>query len=398
MVYRPNLKIWASPWSPPKWMKVNDDVPAADFIQTPKMLNAYALYLSKAVKLIQAEGVNLYGLSVQNEPYTVQSYPNCNWSAAEIRDFIKLYVGPRFMSDQVQCDIWSPTMNNAAFSEFSAWLGDQGSAQYIKTVCFQYEGQNAIAAVHTSYPSLTLYETELECGSGTNDWSYAEGTCFQQMLWYFDNYANGFMQWNMVLDQSNSSSWGWVQCGMITVDTAQKTVAFHPQHYCAKHFSYYVQPGAKRIKTSGTFTNQVGFKNPDGSVVVVANNNGTAALQMAVSLGTSVINVSAPAHSFDTYIFYDSASTGTQTLKPEASFQSPLPVKIIRSRNSITLVPRGLVFSAGIMRLDGRVEAVFSTNSGKSLTIRTDAMAPGVYFIKGMIDGKVFMAPLPVRD
>jgi len=110
------------------------------------MLNAYALYLSKAVKLIQAEGVNLYGLSVQNEPYTVQSYPNCNWSAAEIRDFIKLYVGPRFMSDQVQCDIWSPTMNNAAFSEFSAWLGDQGSAQYIKTVCFQYEGQNAIAA------------------------------------------------------------------------------------------------------------------------------------------------------------------------------------------------------------------------------------------------------------
>jgi len=119
---------------------------------------------------------------------------------------------------------------------------------------------------------------------------------------------------------------------------------------------------------------------------------------MAVSLGTSVINVSAPAHSFDTYIFYDSASTGTQTLKPEASFQSPLPVKIIRSRNSITLVPRGLVFSAGIMRLDGRVEAVFSTNSGKSLTIRTDAMAPGVYFIKGMIDGKVFMAPLPVRD
>ncbi len=229
-------------------MKVNDDVPAADFIQTPKMLNAYALYLSKAVKLIQAEGVNLYGLSVQNEPYTVQSYPNCNWSAAEIRDFIKLYVGPRFTSDQVQCDIWSPTMNNAAFSEFSTWLGDQGSAQYIKTVCFQYEGQNAIAAVHTSYPSLTLYETELECGSGTNDWSYAEGTCFQQMLWYFDNYANGFMQWNMVLDQSNSSSWGWVQCGMITVDTAQKTVSLSSPALLRETFQLLCPAGRKADK------------------------------------------------------------------------------------------------------------------------------------------------------
>ena len=135
-------------------------------------------------------------------------------------------------------------------------------AQYIKTVCFQYEGQNAIATIHTSYPSLTLYETELECGSGTNDWSYAEGTCFQQMLWYFDNYANGFMQWNMVLDQSNSSSWGWVQCRHDHGGHCAEDAAFHPQHYCAKHFSYYVQPGAKRIKTSGTFTNQVGSRKP----------------------------------------------------------------------------------------------------------------------------------------
>ena len=100
-------------------------------------------------------------------------------------------------------------------------------------------------------------------------------------------------------------------------------------------------------------------------MVVVANNNGTGALALAVSLGASIINVSAPAHSFDTYVFYDSASTGTQTLKPEASFQSPLPVKTIRSQNSITLVPRGLAFTARIMRLDGRVEAAFSTNSGK---------------------------------
>jgi len=398
MVFRPNLKIWASPWSPPKWMKVNNDVPAAEFIQTPKMLSAYALYLSKAVKLIQAEGVNLYGLSVQNEPYTVQSYPNCTWSPTEIRDFIKLYVGPRFTADQVQCDIWSPTMNNGAFANFNTWLSDAGSAQYIKTVCFQYEGQNAVAAVHAAYPALTLYETETSCGSHENNWAYAENPTFQQMQFYFANGANGYMQWNMVLDQSGSSAWGWAQCSMITVDTTKKTVTYNPQHYCAKHFSFYVKPGAKRIKTSGTFTNQVGFKNPDGSVVVVANNTATSAQQLAVSLGSSVVNVSMPAHSFDTYVFYDSlTSVAAQPFKRCSPIQTSL-LKVTKSGNAITIVPKGTTFDLRVVDLDGRIMASRSSRTANALHLRPREMAPGIYFIKGLVDGKNYTAALPIQD
>ena len=399
MVYRPDLKMWASPWSPPKWMKVNNDVPAANFIQTPTILKAYALYLDKAVKLFQAEGINLYALSVQNEPYTNNSYPCCLWNSAQIRDFIKLYVGPRFASDQVNCQIWSPTMNNGSLSEFTPWLSDQGSAQYVKAVCFQWEGENAIAGVHAAYPSMTLYETELKCGGGTNDWSYAEGTCFQQMLWYFDNYANGFMQWNMVLDQSNTSAWGWVQCGMITVDTTQKTVAFHPQHYCAKHFSYYIKPGAKRIKTSGTFSNQVGFKNPDGSVIVVANNDGNGALTLAVSLGTSVINVSAPAHSFDTYVFYDSlTSVAAGPSKNGPQLHATSLLKIAKSGNAISIVPQGTTFDLRVVGVDGRVKSSLSSKTADALRLRSGEMAPGIYFIKGMVDGKNCTATLPIQE
>jgi glucosylceramidase len=398
MVFRPNLKIWASPWSPPKWMKVNDDVPAANFIQTPKMLGAYALYLSKAVKLIQAEGVNVYGLSVQNEPYTVQSYPNCTWSPTEIRDFIKLYIGPRFTADQVQCDIWSPTMNNGTFANFNTWLSDAGSAQYIKTVCFQYEGQNAIAAVHAAYPALTLYETETSCGSHENNWAYAENPTFQQMQFYFANGANGYMQWNMVLDQSGSSAWGWAQCSMITVDTSKKTVTYNPQHYCAKHFSFYVKPGAKRIKTSGTFTNQVGFKNPDGSVVVVANNTATSAQQLAVSLGSSVVNVSMPAHSFDTYVFYDSlTSVAAQPFKRCSPIQTSL-LKIAKSGNAISIVPRGTAFDLRVVGVDGRVKSSLSSKTADALYLRSGEMAPGIYFIKGMVDGKNCTAALLIQE
>lgn len=398
MVFRPNLKIWASPWSPPKWMKVNDDVPAANFIQTPKMLNAYALYLSKAVKLVQAEGVNVYGLSVQNEPYTVQSYPNCNWSATEIRDFIKLYVGPRFASDQAQCDIWSPTMNNGDITNFNTWLSDQGSAQYIKTVCFQYEGQSAIAAVHAAYPALTLYETETSCGSHENNWAYAENPTFQQMQFYLVKGANGYMQWNMVLDQSGLSAWGWAQCSMVSVDTTKKTVTFNPQHYCAKHFSFYVKPGARRIKTSGTFSNQVGFKNPDGSVVVVANNNGTGAVQLAVSLGTSIINVSAPAHSFDTYVFYDSlTSVSVRPSKNASQIQTTSLLKVTNSGNTVTIVPQATSFDLRVVGLDGRVKASLSSRTANALHFQPKEMAPGIYFIKGMVDGKSCRATVTIQ-
>jgi glucosylceramidase len=399
MVYRPDLKMWASPWSPPKWMKVNNDVPAANFIQTPKMLAAYALYLSKGVKLFQAEGVNLKGLAVQNEPYTNNSYPNCFWSSAEVRDFIKLYLGPRFTADQVNCEIWSPTMNNGSLSEYTTWLSDQGSAQYIKAVCFQWEGENAIAGIHAAYPNLTLYQTENKCGSHEDNWAYAENPTFQQMKWYFDRGANGFMQWNMVLDQTGLSAWGWAQCSMVSVDTTKKTVTFNPQHYCAKHFSYYVQPGAKKIKTSGTFVNQVGFKNPDGSVVIVANNSGTGAVQLAVSLGASTINVSMPAHSFDTYVFYDSLTSvaaGPSKNGPQPHATSLL--KIAKSGNAISIVPQGAVFDLRVVGLDGRVKSSLSSKTADALHLRSGEMAPGIYFIKGMVDGKNCTAALPIQE
>jgi hypothetical protein len=289
-------------------------------------------------------------------------------------------------------------MNNGSLSEFTPWLNDQGSAQYIKAVCFQWEGENAVAGIHAAYPNLTLYQTENKCGSHEDNWTYAEDPTFQQMKWYFDRGANGFMQWNMVLDQSGLSAWGWAQCSMVSVDTTKKTVTFNPQHYCAKHFSYYVKPGARKIKTSGTFANQVGFKNPDGSVVIVANNSGTGAVQLAVSLGSSVANVSMPAHSFNTYIFYDSTTTGIWPVKSREFEHGSSLIKIARTKNALTLVPFGRVLTATIIGVDGRVAASLSSNSGKTQSIRTDAMAPGIYFIKGMVDGKNFTASIPVHE
>jgi glucosylceramidase len=398
MMYRPNLKMWASPWSPPKWMKVNNDVGAANFIQTPVMLRAYARYLASAVRLFQAEGINLVGLSVQNEPYTNNPYPCCFWSASEIRDLIKLYVGPVFDADQVNCEIWSPTMNNGSFTEFNTWLSDQGSARYIKAVCFQWEGESAIASVHSAYPAMKLYLTETKCGSHENNWAYAENPTFQQMKWYFDRGANGYMQWNMVLDQTGLSAWGWAQCSMVTVDTTAKTVTFNPQHYCAKHFSYYVKPGAKKIKTSGTFSNQVGFRNPDGSVVVVANNTGTGALSLGVRMGAQMMNVQMPGKSFGTFVFYDSA--GVKVSRPFSGAGPSGRGSILMTHGpgaGCVFALHGKTFAGRLVGIDGSVKipALFSQNG--SMVIGAARLARGMYILTGMLDNKFYCSTIFLR-
>jgi glucosylceramidase len=126
--YRPDLKIWASPWSPPTWMKTNKHyankpntfndltedkaVKTVDqFIQKKEYLSAYALYLSKFVQAYQNEGINVYAVHFQNEPYTYNQWPNCSWTAPAMRDFVSEYLGPKFIKDKVAAQIWFSTIN-----------------------------------------------------------------------------------------------------------------------------------------------------------------------------------------------------------------------------------------------------------------------------------------------
>ncbi len=113
MKYQPALKLWASPWSPPVWMKTNkhyankrgdhndlkpenEVLSGNQFIQDEKYLSAYAMYLSKFVKAYQKVGVNVYAVHFQNEPYTLNQWPNCSWTPSAMRNFIANYLGQLF--------------------------------------------------------------------------------------------------------------------------------------------------------------------------------------------------------------------------------------------------------------------------------------------------------------
>jgi len=310
MKYRPGLKIWGSPWSPPIWMKTNNSYVGSGgghLIWTPKILNAYTLYFEKAIQLYRAQGINFYALSFQNESIQEPIFPGCSYNQSQHHDIIANYLGPRFAADNLNCELWTATMNNGDYTYFSAMLGGDGmAAKYITAVCYQYAGRNCIAQVNQNYPNFKAYETETDAGDGQNTWNYAFTPTFDDMRFYFDNKTSAYFQWNMVLDPKGASTVNWLQNAMVTIDTVTKQVVYRGQYYNVKHFGYYVKPGAKVVKRSGTFSDQVSFQNPDGSIVVVMVNKGNSTTSVGVTFGTKMITVSMPPSSFNTAVIYDS--------------------------------------------------------------------------------------------
>ena len=398
MKYRPALKLWGSPWSPPEWMKDNNAYQGGHIQWTPTILNAYTLYLEKAIQLYREQGINFYALAFQNESTQWPNYPGCEWDATQHRDFIKKYLGPKFADDNLDCEIWTPTMNCDQMSFFDAMLGDPLASSFITTICFQWNSKNVLSQINTKYPypQFKRYQTETECGDGTNTWSYAVDPTFYYMKFYFDGMASAYMQWNMVLDQTGFSHWGWAQNAMITIDTANKKVVYNPQYYVAKHFSYYVKQNAKKIKTGGNFADQVAFQNPDGSVVVVLSNATPSAVTLGITVGSSMINVSLPKNSFSTAVLYDSSANGVIYKDCSRAGAGPA-VRMTRVGNAITLMPpQGSSFCLRLVGVNGAVKKTFSSGAGNRCTIKTNELASGLYVLTGLVNGKKYSTNIPI--
>jgi glucosylceramidase len=310
----PNLKVWGSPWTAPPWMKNNNNwilgganTDECAVKQTGQVLTAYALYFSKVVTLLKAEGLNYFALSFQNEPRVCQPFPSTRWSGgATMENFMKNYLSPRMKADHPDIELWTPTMNVADHTYFSPMLDD--TSTHIAAACFQYEGRDAIAWVHATYPKLKLYATELVCGGGDNQWSFAFDPTFKDVKFYIDNGAGGAFQWNLILEKNGNSgpTVNFKQNCMITMDTVAKTITFQPQYYVLKHFSYYIRPGSRVIKATGSYAaNQVSVKNPDGSIAVVAQNLSTGTQQVSVHFGSQMVTASMPGSSFGSFLIWD---------------------------------------------------------------------------------------------
>jgi len=319
MKYRPDLKVWGSPWCPPYWMKTNDHYacrPSAtnglsrdkrgrenvtQFRMEPAYLNAYALYFKKYIQSYRNEGINITGIHVQNEMNSCQSFPSCIWTAEDLGIFIGKYLGPTISSAVPDAEIWYGTFERPSVEKIDTIMQDPVTSKYIKGISFQWAGKQAIPGVRIKYPELKLMQSETECGNGSNDWKAAEYT-FSLMKHYFDHGVSVYSFWNSVLDETGKSQWGWKQNAMITVNRSTREVTFNPEFYLLKHFSYYIQPGAKKLKTDGNNSELLAFINPDKSLVIIVGNKAETASAINLKVGRRNLVAQIEPHSFNTFI------------------------------------------------------------------------------------------------
>jgi glucosylceramidase len=288
---KPDLTTWASPWSPPSWMKWNKHyacrIPwpelapqyrnhlAVDkqgregtnmFIQKDSYFKAYSLYFTKFIEAYYQQGITISAVMPQNEFNSCQIFPSCTWTAGGLATFIGKYLGPALQKQNVE--IMFGTMERPAEALVDTIINDPLAGKYVKGVGFQWAGKEAIPGIHKRYLSLKLYQSEQECGDGKNDWKYCL-YAWSLMKYYFINGVNAYMYWNIALKEGGYSRWGWQQNSLITVDTLKKTYHYNHEYYLMKHLSHFVKPGAKLLKTEGSINDLLAFQNPDKSIVLV---------------------------------------------------------------------------------------------------------------------------------
>lgn len=318
---RSELKLWGSPWCPPAWMKVNNHYAlstgpsnsasaklppeknirnnATAFLMEHGYLEAYALYLAKYVQAYQKEGIEISAIQVQNEIfYSAPYWPSCTWRAEDLAWFIGKHLGPRFQQDHVPAEIWLGTINCPDPNYVRTVLNHKDATNFIKGAGFQWAGKKAIGTIHQEYPDLPLMQTESECGNGENNWKSAEHT-WSLIQQYLSNGANAYEYWNMVLDSSGKSSWGWAQNMLVSVNRETREIIYTPEFYLMQHLSHFVQPGAHRLETSRG-ADHLAFANPDGTRVLLLVNTNDAPKKMTVGSGARQFELAVPAKSFNT--------------------------------------------------------------------------------------------------
>lgn len=309
MALRPDLKCWASPWSPPAWMKTNDSYSAGSLRWEPSIRKAYANYLATWIEAYRSEGVSVYALSPQNEPNILNVYPTCGWTGAQLRDFIVDDLGPTLRSRTPDVELWlglngdPPNNGHNANDRLITVLGDPRANALIAGIAFQYDSRNQIGTANFLYPDKKLMQSETECRSGANSWADAQ-SLYAQIKRYLDNGAGSYFAWNMVLDPSGMSTWKWKQNALITADDKSGTIVLNGEYFVMRHFSQFIKPGAKRASTSGPWGDQIGFVNPDGSVVLVAGNSQKQPLAVRIGVGgrDDSLAVTLPAESINTFV------------------------------------------------------------------------------------------------
>lgn len=312
------LTMFASPWSPPAFMKDNNKMIQGGKLK-PEFYQTWANYYTKFIKAYQNEGIPIWGITIQNEPMATQRWESCIYTAEEERDFLKRYLGPTMKREGLgdkKIIAWDHN-RDLLYQRASTILTDREAAQYVWGIGFHwYEPWSGgdpmfdnVKMVHDAFPDKNLIFTE-GCAEAfdmkkIHDWRWGE-LYGRSMINDFNNGTVGWTDWNILLDETGGPNHVNNLCfAPLHADTKTGQLIYTSSFYYIGHFSKFIRPGAKRIASSPSRSAllSTAFINPDGKVAVVVMNKSDQKVPYYLWVEGHAAEVNSPPHAIQTLVF-----------------------------------------------------------------------------------------------
>jgi glucosylceramidase len=318
------FKIISSPWTAPPWMKDNNEYVGGKLL--PEYYDSWALFFSKYIEAYKKEGIDIWGITVENEPLgNGNNWESMHFSAEEMTDFVSKYLGPSMEKNgHGDINILGYDQNRDHLKEWvDIMYKDEESSKYMDGTAIHWYAStyhvfpDVLQYAHNKAPDKFLIETEgcvdaevphwqddawywsREATDWGWDWAPEEDKPLhpkyvpvyryaRDIIGCFNNWVDGWVDWNMVLDRQGGPNWfkNWCLAPVI-VDPESDEVYFTPMYYTLAHFSKYIRPGAKRIDSSADNkeVQVTSVQNPDGSIAVVLLNENKHPVSIKLSMG-----------------------------------------------------------------------------------------------------------------
>ena len=304
------LKLLVSPWSPPAWMKTNGMMNRGGRLK-PECRAAWARCFARFIQEYEKEGLHIWGVTVQNEPYASQSWDSCLYTPEEERDFVRDHLGPeleRAGLGRVRIVIWDHNRDYMV-ERAQVVYSDPAAAKYVWGTGFHWYGEDKfenVQLVHDAWPEKQLLFTEgcQEGGPHVGSWDLGERYA-RSVINDMNRWTVGWIDWNLLLDRQGGPNHVGNFCSSpLLADAERGELIYQSSYYYLGHFSRYVKPGARRIlcATTKSELEASAFRNPDGSVATILLNRTGHKLSPGIRYPAGVLGIELPAHSIATVL------------------------------------------------------------------------------------------------
>lgn len=311
------IPLYASPWSPPAFMKSNNEMLHGGKLR-PEFAQSWANYYTRFIRAYEKIGIPIWGITIQNEPMATQKWESCIFTAEEERDFLKKYLGPTMhkagLADK-KIIVWDHN-RDLMFHRANVIFDDPEASKYAWGMGFHwYEDWSGglkmfenVGLVNKAYPTKNLLFTE-GCAESFNPARYGAwvlGEAYgRNMINDFNNGSVGWTDWNVLLDEKGGPNHVGNFCfAPVHANTEKGELIYTNSYYYIGHFSKFIRPGAKRIGSAASRSQLLttSFINKDGKIAVIVMNQSDKPLNYNLCVGRNAAVVSIQAHAIQTLI------------------------------------------------------------------------------------------------